>query len=104
MLATQIVSPPPTDLDDQAFDAILAHLEPRYGSESRLHRADRVVSGRRVKLASGERTTGLVNGDSGKSYWATADACCAYLDATNVYQMSPRTTFGTGREILGLVL
>jgi hypothetical protein len=82
MMATRIVPPPPADLDYQALDTILSHLEHRYGLDPRIDRAYRIVMSARVEVQD-DGTTGLVHGDSGRDYWATADGFCECPDAAN---------------------
>jgi hypothetical protein len=63
---------------------ILSHLERRYGLDPRIDRAYRIVVSGRVELCADEPTTGLVHGDSGRDYYATADGFCECPDAARV--------------------
>jgi uncharacterized Zn finger protein len=74
---------PATPIEHAALDAILSHLERRYGLDPRIDRAYRIVMSGRVELAPDGPTTGLVHGDSGNSYWATVDGFCECPDHAN---------------------
>ncbi len=71
-------------VDHAALDAILTHLERRYGHDPRIDRAYRIVVSDRVDLSVVDSRAGLVQGDSGRSYWATVDGFCECPDAERV--------------------
>jgi hypothetical protein len=73
-----------SQIDHAALDVILTHLERRYGHDPRIDRAHRIVVSDRVELCADEPTTGLVHGDSGRDYYATADGFCECPDAERV--------------------
>ena len=75
---------PAAPLYHAALDAILTHLERRYGHEPRLDRAYRIVVSDRVDLSVVDSKAGLVHGDRGRSYWATVDGFCECPDAERV--------------------
>src|SRR5262245_10360448 len=82
-MAVQSIAPAAT-VDHAALDVILTHLERRYGLDPRIDRAYRIVVSGRVELCADEPTTGLVHGDSGRDYYATADGFCECPDAERV--------------------
>lgn len=82
-MAQTIVAPAP-HIDHAALDVILSNLERRYGLDPRIDRAYRIVVSGRVELCADEPTTGLVHGDSGRSYYATVDGFCECPDAERV--------------------
>ena len=71
-------------IDHAALDAILSHLERRYGLDPRIDRAYRIVASHRVDISAADSKAGLVHGDSGRSYWATTDGFCECADAERV--------------------
>src|SRR5215211_5014340 len=71
-------------VDHAALDVILTHLERRYSLDPRIDRANRIVVSGRVELCADEPTTGLVHGDSGRNYYATADGFCECPDAERI--------------------
>jgi hypothetical protein len=78
------LQPAASQIDHAALDVILTHLERRYGHDPRIHRAYRIVVSDRVAICADEPTTGLVHGDSGRDYYATADGFCECPDAERV--------------------
>jgi hypothetical protein len=78
------IQSPAAWIDHAALDAILSHMERRYGLDPRLDRAYRVVVSDRIELSVVDPKAGLVHGDSGPAYWATADGFCECPDAERV--------------------
>ena len=76
-------------IERAALDAILTHLERRYGLDPRIDRAYRIVVSDRVDLSVVDSKAGLVHGDSGRSYWATVDGFCECADAERVARCKP---------------
>ena len=82
-MAVQSIAPA-AQIDHAALDVILSHLERRYGLDPRIDRAYRIVVSDPVDLSIVDSRAGLVHGDSGTSYWATAGGFCECPDAERV--------------------